>query len=388
MAGSTDATIPSSGDATDRDRSYGPVMPVNLQKMLGQLDDRLGGRTVGHSVAIYKSSTLKLSKGDGTAIVAFGEDMSSHTRMDCLSMSKTVTAAAVLHALLSADKSVDTPIKAYLPKHWKRGTGVDAVTFRQLLTHTGGLPSSGLLYEDLEDLVAGGVTSAPTVQYTNSNYALFRILLPYLVHGPKAFDVWNGSSLQHLVDDILSLHFIAYVQKHVFGPCGVEASAGYKVLLPAFPVPGQAVWYKFGNTAKLTMHGSEKDAQLRVGSDYWNLSVRQFAKFADGLRSGKVFGPQLWTTMRNTRAPGAPATLPAYPGGDARLGVWRFAGAHGSYYGHNGGWTESNGSGAFTGWMAFPDGVTAAFYANSAIQVSGLEEQEKMLLDAHDAAWE
>ncbi len=80
--------------------------------------------------------------------------------------------------------------------------------------------------------------------------------------------------------------------------------------------------------------------------------------------------------MRDTRAPDASATLPVYPNGDARLGVWRLQAPDGShnYYGHTGGWSD-----AFTGWMAFPRGATVAFFANSTL---GPEEQEKMILDS------
>jgi hypothetical protein len=85
--------------------------------------------------------------------------------------------------------------------------------------------------------------------------------------------------------------------------------------------------------------------------------------------------------MRDTRAPAAAAAaspLPVYPGGDARLGVWRFQGPDktGNYYGHNGRWSD-----AFTGWMAFPGDVNVVFFANST-QNKKFDEQEKMILDS------
>ena len=70
----------------------------------------------------------------------------------------------------------------------------------------------------------------------------------------------------------------------------------------------------------------------------------------------------------------------------ARLGVWRFAGKNGEYFGHNGGYSPAvkNVVGSFAGWMAFPGGVTAAFVANSNLWFG--VEQEKLLVDSFDAA--
>ena len=66
--------------------------------------------------------------------------------------------------------------------------------------------------------------------------------------------------------------------------------------------------------------------------------------------------------------------------------MWRFAGQHGEYFGHNGGYQFGNQAenvvGSFAGWMAFPGDVTGVFVANSNLWFG--YEQEKILMDAFD----
>ena len=94
------------------------------------------------------------------------------------------------------------------------------------------------------------------------------------------------------------------------------------------------------------------------------------------------------TTRLLQNPPPNAGSLPGYPVGVAGLGVWRFAGKHGDYFGHNGayqfGLQPYNVVGSFAGWMAFPNDVTAAFVANSNLWFG--YAQEKIPIDAFDAA--
>ena len=62
--------------------------------------------------------------------------------MDISSVSKTVTATAILHILQSQpgglDAALSTPLADYLPSDWTPGANVQFVTLRHLLTHTSG----------------------------------------------------------------------------------------------------------------------------------------------------------------------------------------------------------------------------------------------------------
>lgn len=59
--------------------------------------------------------------------------------MGVMSMSKTISSAAVVALLPWKSLTVDSPIALYFPTSWKRGPNVEKLTFRMLLTHTTGL---------------------------------------------------------------------------------------------------------------------------------------------------------------------------------------------------------------------------------------------------------
>jgi Beta-lactamase len=71
-------------------------------------------------------------------------NMTSQSRMGVMSMSKTITATAVVKQIAKLSDagqniSVDSPITSFLPSQWVRGPNVDNLTFRHLMTHTSGL---------------------------------------------------------------------------------------------------------------------------------------------------------------------------------------------------------------------------------------------------------
>jgi CubicO group peptidase (beta-lactamase class C family) len=114
--------------------------------------------------------------------------------MGVMSMSKTVSAAAVVALLPWKFITIDSPISPYFPASWKRGPNVDKLTFRMLMTHTTGLKgvaegpdNDSAAFANLEKMVANGVIgSVPAmVSYLNEGYDLLRIILPYLWNGPR-----------------------------------------------------------------------------------------------------------------------------------------------------------------------------------------------------------
>jgi hypothetical protein len=157
--------------------------------------------------------------------------------------------------------------------------------------------------------------------------------------------------------------------------------------VPTGPQPFTRL-YDFQDTTQSRPSGLMSD-DLHAGHDHWYLSAREYGRFIVDLRLGTyVGGAACWNTLSQSRAPNA-GPLPAYPAGDARCGIWRFAGQHGEYFGHNGGYqfgaTANNVVGSFAGWMAFPGDVTGVFVANSNLWFG--YEQEKILMDAFDKAW-
>lgn len=99
---------------------------------------------VGASLGIVHGDSLVVNRGYGLANVASGEQVTPDTRFYIASMSKMVTATSVLMLVDEGRLSLDDRIGAVLsdlPRAWQ------AVTVRQLLSHTSGIPG----FTDFED---------------------------------------------------------------------------------------------------------------------------------------------------------------------------------------------------------------------------------------------
>jgi CubicO group peptidase (beta-lactamase class C family) len=110
--------------------------------------------------------------------------------MTVMSMSKTITATGVMKAMEELNArgkniTVDSHIAPYLPSEWHLGPRVKELTFRHLLTHTGGLrPATGDpdSYLGLKQTIANGAQDADFGKffYANADFCLFRIINPYM----------------------------------------------------------------------------------------------------------------------------------------------------------------------------------------------------------------
>jgi CubicO group peptidase (beta-lactamase class C family) len=358
---------------------------TNLHTVEVKLGDKLSFAE-GHSIAIHKGLDLKYGTGGGLARVNPDVNMGSRTRMDVLSMSKTITAAGIVRQLLANGLTPQEKIGGYLPSYWTVNSQVANLTFAHVLTHTGGLVGDQANFDQLQTLCAsppGGPVG--TVSYQNINYSLLRVLLAYLnpLTSLNLQVFGQFGALRPWLSPLTALAYVSNIQTYILGPSGAaSASVGPTDSLLdqakwALQINEQAEWFT-DNLGNLGDQHDPTNAFLTCGADRWNMSARDYGHFIAHLINGKL-QPDPWPMMRDTRAPGIASPPPAYPDGDARLGVWRFEGSDGTgnYFGHNGGWSD-----AFTGWMAFPGDVNVVFFANSTHDEEKFDEQEKMILDS------
>lgn len=201
------------------------------------------------------------------------------------SVSKTMTATAILQLLDANGIDIHTKISAYIYPDWSQGPNIPQLTFENLLTHTSGfgqLPNNAcgndITYSALETIVANGVSESNIgqPQYGNCNFALLRELMPAL----------SGVSLNGYPDGPAraqqsSALYINYMNSHVFQPVSVPVSkcappAGtYDILSYPFPA---------GNTP-----GTDwGDWSLQCGNGGWVLSADQIFRVVNDLATGNV----------------------------------------------------------------------------------------------------
>lgn len=152
-----------------------------------KIDSTINQQAVGYGYIIINNGLQMSSNAYGNARTANDPPaaaMALNARSNAASVTKTMTAVAALKLLAAKNVSVNSSIAPYLPGSWQLGQGVSAITFAQLLTHTSGIRDSlnpDTSYANLKATMAQAILPANKVyNYQNANFALFRILIPYL----------------------------------------------------------------------------------------------------------------------------------------------------------------------------------------------------------------
>lgn len=274
-----------------------------------------------------------------------GQGWKLDTRMHVASVSKYITAVAMVRLLDSKGISLDAKIINYLPAHWAKGPKVNLVTFRQLLTHTSGFAStsSASNYNFMKQMVAMGAPTNGQYDYENMNFGLCRILLA-VINGniPQNFNV--GPMTDQVWDAVCISAYKNYCQAYVFNPAGV-ANASFIPL----PIYKNALAYKFP-------HNNEKgwdsgDLASMAGGAAWRLSVDDLLKVMDHVR------------RRNTILPAGRAQQML----DGKLGIDQAIDTPaGRIYNKNGSWTN-NGRSEKSVIYFLPNGMELVVLVNSQI---------------------
>ena len=191
---------------------------------------------------------------------------------DIASVSKMITAIAVLQLLGKDGLSVGDKIGPYLYPDWHQGKNIGKITFKDLMTHTSGfgqLADSAcefdITYSLLETIVANGLPNPPPSpgDYGNCNFALLRELMPALLH--KDLQGFANGSARAAQSSAL---YISYVNEHVLAPSGIPLSAcqppstTYQIYSYPYPA-GESAGDNWGNWS------------LQCGSGGWVLSANQ-----------------------------------------------------------------------------------------------------------------
>ncbi|WP_169053572.1 serine hydrolase domain-containing protein [Alteraurantiacibacter aquimixticola] len=275
-------------------------MPAAAQETpMDQLERRLTEefqrQFVGYSIAIARHGRVRRTLVSGLARRdADGRrDWAPRTRANVASVSKSITAIAVLQLLEANGLTIEEPIAPYLPSAWVRGRGFregQSVTFRQLLTHTSGMGQRfdrlkdngneepwGNDWDGLKFAVEQGVAqrflepgryAEENYSYKNSNYALFRIIVPRLWRMSQGLD---GSDVRKGNHGAL---FSLYVGEHIFQPSGVEQASCVE---PATARHAYGYDWTDPTGAGSRFNGIQENCGAHAG---WRLSASHLARIA------------------------------------------------------------------------------------------------------------
>jgi CubicO group peptidase (beta-lactamase class C family) len=345
-------------------------------------------RPVGYQIAVRDpQGVLVHSSATGSVTGSSGlpaTDMTNLRRFDVASMSKTITATAMVAALEDLAEhvpalriSLDSSIVPFLPTNWNR-TKISQVTFRSLLRHTSGLTgfySGADTYEDLKLAVEAGPVAAHVgkFHYRNVNYSLMRLLIPYVVDGPAAYRPFEGNATKNA--QITALSYRNYVRGRVFGPLGL----GGVDVFHTGPLP-ETIYFNASRQAipnnlnipgyDPAIDGSGYDMTanghvLTAGSGNWTLSAEEYSLFITRLWQGRIISAASLDSMMPRDDQSSIDVDPETATGLGIFGSRMTVGGVGWWnYNENGG----GGLGGPQGiWMTLFNGFTVVYLCNTPV---------------------
>ncbi len=172
----------------------------------------------GLSIAVVHDQELVWSEGYGFCDLETKAPAARETPYRIGSISKVFTSTAILQLRDRGKLRLDDPVADYLPWFGLESDfpGAPEITIRHLLTHTAGLPREGAFpywtthdfptRDELKAAVTGqAAVFAPEVTYKYSNLGM--------------------AMLGEVVAAASEMDYADYVEKHLFGPLGMSASA-------------------------------------------------------------------------------------------------------------------------------------------------------------------
>lgn len=268
-----------------------------ISTFVEKLDARLKGKSAGYAFYVTYKNGLAHGRAGGDARRLPDPDprkMTLDDKFNIASVSKTISAAAVLKLLNEKQLKTDTSIAAYLPPDWTLGNNFKTITFGQLLKHRSGIRCAGnVTYGELKKCAADGINienknkpcgNSSTICYNNSNYGLFRLIIPRLSGAPSMILIpGKPKPDDSKYSTFYSNQYIAYVQKNIFAPAGLTG------VVPK-PIPNNpALTYQFPSPE--IAGTSFGDMTESTGSQGWNMNVKQLSAFLTTLMNTEKILP-------------------------------------------------------------------------------------------------
>jgi CubicO group peptidase (beta-lactamase class C family) len=286
-----------------------------------------------------------------------GTGWSENTRMHVASVSKFLTAVALVKALDAKGISYDAKMVDYLPSYWAKGSNVGQISFRNLLQHSSGFKGYGSAsdYLTMKSAVAAGVLAADvgnSNNYQNLNYGLMRILIPIITGSISKYTVYSyfPPSNDLSWDAATVSQYKSYMQANVFTPAGVSG--------PGFsPVYDgkNALAYKAAYALNHEAGWNSGDLSSVAGGAGWRITVKQLLSVMHHVR-------RMNTIISASKAQ---YMLDNYFGIDQRIST-----AAGLLYNKNGAWSQ-NGKMEQSVAYFLPNGMELALFVDSPIGTTG-----------------
>jgi len=242
----------------------------------------------GLSVAVVQDGTVVKTAAYGLSDAEAKTPATLNTLYGLGSCTKPFTAVAVLQLVEAGKVSLDAPVSRYLdglPAAWS------AITVRELLTHTSGLPNYRLALDFAK-------LSDPKYKQPNAVVALLAGKLLDFPPGTRfEYSNTNYHLLGRLIEKVSGQSYGAYLASHQFQVAGMTAT---RLSDPPARVPNQAVGYDWDGKTRLP-NATFLPGALDVGDSGLLSTAGDLAKWATALASGRLVSD---ATLKQMITPG------------------------------------------------------------------------------------
>ena len=244
----------------------------------------------GIQYIIVNESRTVFEHAAGSADIAEGAPLDMDHTMAAFSMTKTLTAVAVLQLVEQGKLDLDDRASKFVKHPYP-----DAVTVRQLLDHTAGLP---------DPIPITWVHLAEKDDRFDESAALTRILhkhgnadsMPGQKYGYSNIGYWL---LGKVIEAVSGQDYSVYVEQHLFRPLNLDSrSIGFKLPKPPHHAKGYLAKYSFMNLMKgflldKEVWGEYEGSWLRINDVYLNGPA-----FGGAIGTARAFSRMLQDLLR------------------------------------------------------------------------------------------
>lgn len=276
------------------------VFPLSCQQRKGLSSEQIArieqvvaeareqGRVPGLSVAVATGGELRWSRGFGTADLEHSVPAKPETVYRLGSVSKPITAVAVLQLAEAGKLDLDAPVRTYVPsfpeKPWP-------ITLRQLLCHQGGIRHYRPLWFEVNH----------TFHYTDLIEPLRLFQDDPLVAEPGtkySYSTFGYVLLGAVVEAVSGQPFVDYLREHVFGPAGMARTRPDDVHAI---IPSRARGYRLSRNGEVE-NCDLVDTSYKIPGGGLSSTVGDMVAFALAVRTGRLLRPEtvemMWTPQK------------------------------------------------------------------------------------------
>jgi CubicO group peptidase (beta-lactamase class C family) len=249
----------------------------------------------GLSAAIAVEGMLRLSKGYGYADLENEVRATDQTRYRLGSISKAITAVAVMQLAEAGKLDLDAPVQKYVPSFPEKR---QAVTSRLLLGHLGGVRH----YKNAEEV-------GSTRHYSNLTEPLAIFQDDPLVAPPGtkySYTTYGYNLLGAVVEAASGERFVDYLRKKIFEPAGMATIADDNVYRI---IPHRTRGYRKAESGEIE-NCALADTSNKIPGGGMISDAADLVRFALAVRDGRLLKPEtvaaMWT--QQTLADGSKTT--------------------------------------------------------------------------------